>query len=148
MRGPHDDAEASGADLDDALAAVAAKLRRSTVQVFARGGHGSGLIASADGIVVTNAHVANGRRPGVVLFDGDELQGELVARAPGHDLAAVKVTADALPVPEFRDVRTLRTGDVVVASGNPLDLVGAISSGIIHSVDRRARKVIADLRLL
>lgn len=134
--------------LDEDLAAVAARLRLSTVQVIARGGHGSGLIASADGIVVTNAHVANSRTARVIMSDGRELPGEVIARAPDRDLAAIRLAANGLPVPEFRDARTLRPGDVVIAVGNPLDLVGAVTTGIVHSTDKRGRQVVADLRLL
>jgi serine protease Do len=138
-----------GSGLDGELAAIAARLRQSTVQVMARGGHGSGLIASADGIVVTNAHVANGRHVHVVLCDGREMRGEIVARAPDRDLAAIRLGATTgLPVAEFRDTRTLRPGDVVIAVGNPLDLVGAVTTGIVYAADRLGRKVVADLRLL
>jgi serine protease Do len=134
--------------LDADLAAVAARLRLSTVQIVARGGHGSGLIASADGIVVTNAHVANSRTARIIMSDGRELPGEVTARAPDRDLAAIRLAATGLPVPEFRDARTLRPGDVVIAVGNPLDLVGAVTTGIVHSTDTRGRTVVADLRLL
>ena len=135
-------------ELDTDLAAIAARLRRSTVQVVPGNGRGSGLIARADGTIVTNAHVAHGKRAKVVLDDGRELDGEVVAKARERDLAAIRVEARELPVAEFRDVRTLRTGELVFAMGNPLDLVGALTSGIIHSVDRSARRVVADLTLL
>src|SRR5690348_2964778 len=135
-------------ELDDDLAAIAARLRRSTVQVVPGNGRGSGLIAHADGTIVTNAHVAHGRRAKVIFDDGRELDGEVVAKARERDLAAIQVDARDLPVAEFRDVRTLRTGEIVLAVGNPLDLVGALTSGIIHSVDRAGRRVIADLTLL
>ena len=134
--------------LDQDLAVLAAELRRSTVQVASRGGHGSGLVASSDGIVVTNAHVAGGAKARVTLDDGRDVQGEVIARAPDRDLAAIRISAAGLQVPEFRDSRTLRTGDLVIAVGNPLDLVGAVATGIVHSTDRRGRKVVADLRLL
>ena len=142
------DTAAGQAGLDSDLAAVAAQLRRSTVQVHARGGHGSGLIASGDGVVVTNAHVANGRSARVVLDDGRDLRGEIVARASERDLAALRLEASGLPAPEFRDPRTLRAGDIVVAAGNPLDLVGAVTAGIVYSADPKGRRVVADLRLL
>jgi serine protease Do len=135
-------------ELDTDLAAVAARLRRSTVQVVPGNGRGSGLIARADGTIVTNAHVAHGKRAKVVFDDGRELDGEVVAKARERDLAAIRVEARDLPVAEFRDIRTLRTGELVFAMGNPLDLVGALTSGIIHSVDRSARRVVADLTLL
>lgn len=135
-------------ELDDDLAAVAARLRRSTVQVVPGNGRGSGLIARADGTIVTNAHVVHGRRAKIVFDDGRELDGEVVAKARERDLAAIKVDARDLPAAEFRDIRTLRAGELVLAVGNPLDLVGALTSGIVHSVDRAARKVVADLTLL
>ncbi|HEY7995200.1 MAG TPA: trypsin-like peptidase domain-containing protein [Candidatus Eremiobacteraceae bacterium] len=135
-------------EIDNDLAAIAARLRRSTAQVFPGNGRGSGLIARADGTIVTNAHVVHGKRAKVVLDDGRELDGEVVAKARERDLAAIRVDARDLPVAEFRDARTLRAGEIVLAVGNPLDLVGALTSGIIHSVDRTARRVVADLTLL
>lgn len=135
-------------ELDTDLAAVAARLRRSTVQVMPGNGRGSGLIARADGTIVTNAHVVHGKRARVVLDDGRELEGEIVAKARERDLAAIRVDARDLPAAEFRDARSLRTGELVLAVGNPLDLVGALTSGIVHSVDRSARRVVADLTLL
>src|SRR5207302_665189 len=136
------------ADLDGDLASIATRLQRSTVQVMSRGGHGSGLIASPDGSVVTNAHVASGRSARVVLSDGRDLRGEVTSRAPDRDLAALRLDATNLPAAEFRDARALRAGDVVIAVGNPLDLIGAIATGIVHSADRRGRRVVADLQLL
>jgi serine protease Do len=130
------------------LASIAERLRRSTVQIRARGGHGSGLIASANGTVVTNAHVAGGRKIRVILADGSDVRSEVIARASNRDLAAIRVEASGLPAVTFRDARTLRPGDMVVAVGNPLDLVGAVTAGIVHSADRRGRSVVADVRLL
>lgn len=135
-------------ELDAELAEVAARLRRSTVQVVPGNGRGSGLIARADGVIVTNAHVASGRRATIVLDDGRELKGEVTARARERDLAAIRVDASDLSPVGFRDGRTLRVGELVLAVGNPLDLVGALSSGVVHTVDRSGRRVVADLRLL
>src|SRR5437879_3018316 len=75
-------------------------------------------------------------------------RGEVISRAPERDLAALRLDATGLPAAEFRDARTLRPGDVVIAVGNPLDLVGAVATGIVHSADRRGRRVVADLSLL
>ena len=134
--------------LDEELSALAARVRASTVQVFSRGGHGSGLIATATGTVLTNAHVAHGSKARVVLADGTSLPGQVTARAPEIDLAAIQLHASDLPAVTFRDAATLRPGDVVIAVGNPLDLVGAVTSGIIHRSDPRGRRVVADVRLL
>lgn len=134
--------------LEVELSAIASRLRRSTVQVVTRGGRGSGLIASANGTIITNAHVASAKSVNVILDDGREARGKLAASAPEHDLAVIEVHADGLPAAEFRDPRTLRAGDVVVAIGNPLDLTGALSTGIVHSTAHAGRRVVADLRLL
>src|SRR5579864_6950429 len=106
--------------LDAELSAMAARLRRSTVQVVTRGGRGSGLIASADGTIVTNAHVASAKNVNVILDDGREAKGKVTASALEHDLAVIEVRAGDLPAAEFRDAQTLRAGDIVVAIGNPL----------------------------
>jgi serine protease Do len=76
------------------------------------------------------------------------VRSEVIARASNRDLAAIRVEASGLPAVTFRDARTLRPGDMVVAVGNPLDLVGAVTAGIVHSADRRGRSVVADVRLL
>jgi serine protease Do len=135
------------AGLDGELAEVAARLRRSTVVVRARSGHGSGIVASADGVVVTNAHVAGRGAARVLLDDGREFRGDPIAADPRFDLAALRIDADGLVPAQFRESRSLRAGEVVVAVGNPLDLVGALTAGIVHTLDRRGRSVVADLRL-
>lgn len=134
--------------IDEEFLALADRLRASTVQVHTRGGRGSGLIAGRDGTILTNAHVAHGSKARVVLADGTELDGRLSARAPEIDLAVIDVRAPDLPAVTFRDAATLRPGDLVMAAGNPLDLVGAVTTGIIHRADPHGRRVVADVRLL
>jgi len=129
------------------LETVAQQLRRSTVQIRVRGGHGSGLIVEP-GVVVTNAHVAGTSKAYVVLSDGQEIPSEVVARAGHRDLALLRVDGAGLPVAQFRDSRSLRPGDLVVAVGNPLGLAGAVTAGIVHAADLRGRHVVADVRLL
>jgi serine protease Do len=136
------------------LAALAERLRRSTVQVRAgRTGAGSGLILRADGLIVTNAHVARSRRLSVVLADGRPLPASIVAVEPQRDLAALSVEASALPAAPIGDSDALRVGELVFAVGNPLGLVGAVSTGIVHAVEalhgtRGDDWVRADVRLL
>lgn len=135
------------------LAALAERLRRSTVQVRAgRTGAGSGLILHADGLIVTNAHVARSQRLSVVLADGRPLPASIVAVDPQRDLAAVKVESGGLEAAPVGDSDSLRTGELVFAVGNPLGLVGAVSTGIIHAVGpvggpRGRNWVQADVRL-
>src|SRR5213595_963562 len=120
--------------LSDDLAAVAARLRRSTVLVRGRGrGAGSGVIWPGRGLIVTNAHVAQGRRSSVGLSDGRSLDAVVAARDPYRDLAALAVDAQDLPAADVADSDRLRVGDLVLAVGNPLGMIGALATGIIHT---------------
>src|SRR6266571_1102113 len=120
--------------LSDELAAVAARLRRSTVLVRGRGrGAGSGVIWSSRGPIVTNAHVARGPRSSVGLSDGRSLDAVVTARDPYRDLAALAVDAQDLPAADVADSDGLRVGDLVLAVGNPLGMIGALATGIVHA---------------
>ncbi len=114
---------------------VAEQLRRSTVQVLSeRRGAGSGVIWTEDGLIVTNAHVARSDRPRVELWDGRELEGEVTARDSRRDLAALRVAASALPAATAGDSGALRPGELVLAVGNPLGFIGALTTGVVHAL--------------
>lgn len=117
------------------LAAVAERLRRSTVEIRgAREGVGSGVIWHPSGVILTNAHVAGTLELGVVLPDGSRLPARLVARDRQRDLAALIVPAGNLPAVNFRHSKTLRVGELVFAVGNPWGITGAVAAGVIHRV--------------
>nr|WP_137676653.1 Do family serine endopeptidase [Parerythrobacter lutipelagi] len=104
---------------------------------------GSGFIISADGYVVTNNHVVSPEGRGVVeeitviMPDGKEYQAELVGADAASDLAVLKIEgSDPFPFVKFGDSKTARTGDWVIAIGNPLGLGGTVTSGIISAVLR------------
>jgi serine protease Do len=149
------DEAASGArpDIAGELATVAARLRRSTVQVRGRGpGGGSGVIWRPDGLIITNAHVARGPRATVELWDGRVLAATVTARDPQRDLAALAVDASDLPAAPVADSGALRVGELVLAVGNPFGVVGALTIGIVHAIGLageggRQRWVQADVRL-
>jgi len=125
----------TGPLIDDALVAMAAQIQRSTVQVRGRGpGGGSGVIWSRDGLVITNAHVARGRAATVELADSRVFDATLVARDPRRDLAALRVQATDLPALPVGDSDALRVGGLVLAVGNPLGIVGAMTAGIVHAI--------------
>jgi serine protease Do len=119
-----------------ALGEVAERLRRSTVQVRLPGveAGGTGVICSTDGRIITNAHVARTRQATIQLWDGRELPARLVARDPRRDLAALKIDADALPAVSLGDSNTLRVGEVVMAIGNPMGFIGALTTGVVHAL--------------
>jgi serine protease Do len=141
------------APLGDALADVAAAIRRSTVEVRTRGtGVGSGIVWDTSGTIVTNAHVARSDHASVVLWDGRELDGVLTARDPRRDLALIAIDASpaSLPAATLGHPTDLRTGDLVLALGNPLGITGALAVGVVHVVEHRRgapRWIRADIRL-
>jgi len=131
--------------------AVAERLRRSTVQVLSgRTGIGSGVIWHPEGLIITNAHVVRRSRT-VKLWDGRVFEAVVTARDSARDLAALKIEAVDLPAATSGDSDALRVGELVLAIGNPLGLVGALSTGIISRLGSvegsNQRWVIADLRL-
>ncbi len=120
-----------------AFGEIAERLRRSTVLVQAGGrdrGGGSGVIWSADGLIVTNAHVARTPRPAVELWDGRRLTAEVVERDPRRDLASLRVAAADLPAATAGDSAAIRPGEIVIAVGNPLGFTGALTTGVVHSL--------------
>jgi serine protease Do len=128
------------------LAALAERLRQSTVQVTGRRhGGGSGVIWNEDGLVITNSHVVAGEHAEVRLADGRRFAAQVKRRDRERDLAALQVAARNLPAIKVGDSSLLRAGELVFAVGNPLGHVGALSTGIIHATGRRW--IQADLRL-
>ena len=137
--------------LDAAVATVAARLRASTMRVHDEGGRGSGsgVLWDNEGLVLTNAHVVRGRSATIETKDGTKHRARLVRRDAERDLAALRVDApanlrDLLPA-VVRDSKTVVPGELVVAAGNPLGFVGAVTAGLVHRCT--ARWVIADVRL-
>ena len=118
---------------------IAERLRRSTVQVFPHGrgrGGGSGVVWSDDGLIVTNAHVAQARDAEVELWDGRSFAARVASRDPRRDLATLRIDASHLETVTPGDSDTLRPGELVIAIGNPLGFAGALSTGVVHSIGR------------
>jgi serine protease Do len=117
---------------------IAERLRRSTVHVSSgngrdRGG-ASGVIWLADGLILTNAHVARSTHPRVELWDGRDFEARVAAYDARRDLAALRITADGLAPATAGDSSALRPGELAIAVGNPLGFAGAVSTGVIHSI--------------
>jgi len=114
---------------------VAERLRRSTAQVFVgERGAGSGVVWSADGLILTNAHVARASEARVELWDGRQFEARVTARDPRRDLAALRIPAEGLDAATPGDSSALRPGELVIAIGSPLGFAGALSTGVVHSV--------------
>jgi serine protease Do len=119
--------------LEGALAEVAERLRRITVQVRTGGrSTGAGVVWLRRGLVVTNAHVAAAPRAEIVTADGRTLTGRVTARDPRRDLAVLAVAADALEPALRTDARGLRAGELLVALGHPLGVANAAALGVVH----------------
>jgi serine protease Do len=117
---------------------IAEQLRRSTVQVLSgRRGQGSGFIVKSDGLVVTNAHVVGDPNPMVRLWDGSSFPASLKARSTRRDLAVLRIPTMNLTAVTLANSDDLRVGELVIAVGNPLGFVGAVTTGIVHAIGRR-----------
>jgi serine protease Do len=114
---------------------IAEQLRRSTVLVLpGERGNGSGVIWSADGVIVTNAHVARASQMRVQLWDGREFDAALVSRDTRRDLAELRISAANLPAATATDSSQIRPGELAIAIGNPLGFVGALTTGVIQAI--------------
>ncbi len=133
--------------LTQELAAIAEAVRRSTVSITAeqrqqrrsrgrserRSGIGSGIIWSADGVIITNAHVMQTDSAQVELADGRTFAATVTARNPQRDLAMLQVEGTDLPAATLAETDTLRVGELVLAVGNPLGLPGSVTMGIVSA---------------
>lgn len=159
-------------DLSDQLEALAHRVNRSVVQVFSSGyvlndehepgsdtavisrqhATGSGVIVSADGYIVTNAHViSNARRVRVRLADapggengtmepaGKMLDATVVGVDRETDVAVLRVDRSDLTPLRLADSDSLRQGQLVMAFGNPLGLENSVSMGVVSSVARQIK---------
>jgi S1-C subfamily serine protease len=107
------------------------------VQIRTPDGLGSGVVIDGRGNVVTNAHVVGLSRSFVVtLSGGDRHPATLAGTAPQSDLAVVHLTDTKPPAATFADSSKVRTGDVVLAIGNPLGLRSSVTDGIVSSLGR------------
>jgi Do/DeqQ family serine protease len=98
---------------------------------------GSGVIATADGYILTNNHVVQAADEiAVALADGRQFDARLVGADPESDLAVLKVEATGLPVIAFGSDNALKVGDVVLAIGNPFDVGQTVTMGIVSALGR------------
>ncbi len=101
-------------------------------------GVGTGFIISAEGQIVTNAHVVDGAdRVMVTLADGRKVEGKVIGADAATDIALIKVDAGKnLPTVAFGDSTQLKVGQDVVAIGNPFGLGNSVTSGIVSALGR------------
>lgn len=99
---------------------------------------GSGFVIDPAGYIVTNNHVVrNSTRIKVTLSDGSEYPAKVIGHDDKTDLALIKIDAGRrLPYVAWGDSNNARTGDWVVAMGNPYGLGGTVTAGIVSAHDR------------
>jgi S1-C subfamily serine protease len=100
-------------------------------------GSGSASIITADGYLLTSAHVVDGVDAATaVLADGSELRVHVVGRDALSDLAVLKADG-AVPAPvELGNAQNLKVGQLVVALGSPYGLAGSVTAGIVSALGR------------
>jgi serine protease Do len=100
-------------------------------------GQGSGFVLSAEGIVLTNAHVVqNANEVTVKLTDRREFRAEVMGADPATDIAVLRIDARDLPVVELGDPARARVGDWVVAIGSPFGFENSVTAGIVSAKGR------------
>jgi serine protease Do len=100
---------------------------------------GSGVIVSADGVILTNHHViANADEVQVTTSDGRDYKAEVAGNDPESDLAVLRIVDDVddLPPLPFGDSASLRLGDLVLAVGNPFGVGQTVTMGIVSAKGR------------
>jgi serine protease Do len=100
-------------------------------------GVGSGFILTADGFIMTNAHVIDGADEVIVtLTDKRELKARIIGADRRTDVAVVKIDATGLPFVKIGDVGRLKVGEWVMAIGSPFGLENTVTAGIVSAKQR------------
>jgi S1-C subfamily serine protease len=140
--GTHPDVESPLDAYSRIVTAVAADVTPhvAAVQVTARdgrGGAGSAVVFTDDGLLLTNAHVVARAASGVAVFsDGSEATVDVVGADPLSDLAVLRARTATPPPAVLGDASSLRVGQLVVAVGNPLGLSGSVTAGVVSGLGR------------
>jgi S1-C subfamily serine protease len=104
-------------------------------------GVGSGFILSADGLILTNSHVARGAEVfDIVTHEGRALTARLIGDDPDTDLALLKVEQGVKLTPaKLGNSKALRRGQLVIAIGAPLGFEATVTTGVVSAMGRTLR---------
>jgi len=106
--------------------------------------NGSGFIVGQDGLILTNAHVVEGRPRAMIeiqLQDGRTFPGRVEDLDKLSDLATVRIDCKNLPVIKLGNSSDIRPGEFVVALGSPLALSNTITTGVVSTVARDQKEL-------
>ncbi len=102
-----------------------------------REGMGSGFIVSADGVILTNAHVVQGASEVLVkLADRREFKAKVLGTDAQTDIAALKIQAEHLTPVKLGNSKALRVGEWVLAIGSPYGFENTVTAGIVSATSR------------
>lgn len=105
-------------------------------------GQGSGFIVSADGYIMTNAHVVKGAdKIEVTLNDGEVKTATLIGADPYTDLAIIKIDGKDFPFLKLGDSETLDVGEWVIAIGSPFQLQASLTVGVVSAKGRQGLNI-------
>lgn len=100
-------------------------------------GQGSGFIVSADGLILTNAHVVRDAKDVTVkLTDRREFRAKVLGSDAKTDVAVLKIEAKNLPVVPLGSARNLKAGEWVLAIGSPFGFENSVSAGVVSAKGR------------
>ena len=114
------------------------RVQRQTRRGRMQAGAGSGVVVTADGFILTSAHVVGGADAvgSARLTDGRELRFTVAGADPLSDLAIVRADDGDLVAAELGDAEELRVGQLVVAIGNPNGFEGSVTAGVVSALGR------------
>ena len=127
------------AHLTGKVASLRVPVSRSRGPAPRRGGEslGSGVVYTSDGFLLTNAHVVGSSQSGTASFaDGSSAPFSVVGADPLSDLAVLRASGSTPPPAELGEADQLVVGQLVVAVGNPLGLVGSVTAGVVSALGR------------
>ena len=107
---------------------------------FLPNGGGSGVVISADGLIMTNHHVIdNSTQVRVVFEDGRMYESEIIGSDRLTDIGLLKISASNLVPISIGNSEVLKVGDLAVAIGHPLTLGAAptVTTGVVSALERR-----------
>ena len=159
----HVDPDAEALDAYSSVVTSVARVVTAHVAALTVGGHqhgrtsqgsGSAVLFTADGFLLTNAHVVGRAVTGTAAFsDGSDTAIDVVGVDPLSDLAVIRARSTTpASAAALGDADSLRVGQLVVAIGNPLGLTGSVTAGVVSGLGRslptrssRAGRVIEDV---
>jgi S1-C subfamily serine protease len=122
---------------DEPIADAAEVILPSVVQIQTQEGLGSGVIYTADGLILTAAHVVEGHDTVTVrLNDGEDVEGTVLGGTADADVALVQVDRTGLPAAQLALDSAPRVGQMAIAVGSPWGLQGTVTAGIISAINQ------------